>query len=100
MVVNTEKLGHILKKTEILVIISHTDKPENVGGGRGWKKWKCGGKILDRNNFSGYNKEGIIKKLHKHVEARINKLVRMCYIIKNAMCVRIKACIMSFFNTE
>ena len=33
MVVNTEKLGHTLKKTEILVIISHTDKPENVGGG-------------------------------------------------------------------
>ena len=25
----------------------------------------------------------------------INKLVRMCYIMKNAMCVRIKACIMA-----
>ena len=34
---------------------------------RGWKKWKCGGKKLDRNNFSGYNKEEIIKELHKHV---------------------------------
>ena len=70
MVVNTENLGHILKKTEILVIISYTDKHENVGGGRGWKKWKCGGKKLDRNNFSGHNKEEIIKKLHKHVEAQ------------------------------
>ena len=29
----------------------------------------------------------------------INKLVRMCYIMKNAMCVRIKACIM-FFITQ
>ena len=28
----------------------------------------------------------------------INKLVRMCYIMKNAMCVRIKACIMSFLT--
>ena len=27
-------------------------------------------KKLDRNNISGYNKEEIIKKLHKHVEAR------------------------------
>ena len=28
----------------------------------------------------------------------IDKLVRMCYIIKNSMCVRIKACIMSFLT--
>ena len=28
----------------------------------------------------------------------INKLVRMCYIIKNGMCVRIKACIMSLLT--
>ena len=28
----------------------------------------------------------------------INKLVRVCYIMKNAMCVRIKACIMSFLT--
>ena len=40
------------------------------GGGGGWKKWKCAGKKLDRNNFTGYNKEEIIKSLHKVVEAR------------------------------
>ena len=28
------------------------------------------GKKLNRNNFSGHNKEEIIKKLHKHVEAQ------------------------------
>ena len=35
----TEKLGHNLKKTEILVIITYSDETENVVGGGGGGEW-------------------------------------------------------------
>ena len=47
----TEKLGHSLKKIEILVIITYSYKTENVVVDVA-RKSGSGGKKLDGNNFS------------------------------------------------
>ena len=48
----TEKLGHSLKKIEILVIITYSHKTENVVVDVARKSGSVVVKKLDRNNFS------------------------------------------------